>query len=143
MRADHDADLSPVTQAAHPAAVPGPAAPRPAESARSIDQALASGIGCTALLLPMVAVLGAVLCFAAGLLSTASGCAPDGSALCSASGPWFTFVLPLFVSPIVAAVTAVGALVVRRHRSTWLAVGYLTVFLSILIGLTSASTGAR
>jgi hypothetical protein len=137
MRADFDEDQSPETR---PADLPTPS--EPVGIAHSIDLVLSSGTGCAALLLPVVAVVGAVLCFAAGLLSTAAGCQPDGSALCSASGPWFTFVLPLFVSPIVAASAAVGAIAVHRHRSTWLAVGYLVVFTSVLIGLASASTGS-
>jgi hypothetical protein len=103
---------------------------------------IATGIGCAALLLPLVAVAGAILCFAAGILSAASGCAPNGSALCSASGPWLAFALPLFVSPLIAAATAIGAVTVRRHRSTWLAVGYGVVFISVIVGLASASTGS-
>ncbi len=85
---------------------------------------------------------GAMLTFAAGVLSTSGGCTPNGSSLCSANGPWFTFALPLFVSPLVAAVTAIGAVIVRHHRSTWLAVGYGIVFISVVIGLASASTGS-
>jgi hypothetical protein len=104
---------------------------------------LTSGIGCAALLLPLVAVAGAILCFAAGLLSAAAGCSPNGSALCSANGPWFAFALPLFVSPLIAAATAIGAVTVKRHRSTWLAVGYGIVFISVIIGLASASTGSN
>jgi hypothetical protein len=103
---------------------------------------VATGIGCAALLLPLVAVAGAILCFAAGILSAASGCAPNGSALCSANGPWLAFALPLFVSPLIAAGTAIGAVTVRRHRSTWLAVGYGVVFISVIVGLASASTGS-
>jgi hypothetical protein len=104
---------------------------------------IATGIGCAALLLPLVAVAGAILCFAAGILSAATGCAPNGSALCSANGPWFAFALPLFVSPLIAAGTAIGAVTVRRHRSTWLAVGYGIVFISVIVGLASASTGSN
>jgi hypothetical protein len=142
MRAEHDEYRDPGR--APMGTADAPAAPPDAEmvSLSPLDQALSSGIGCAALLLPVIAVAGAVLCFAAGLLSTASGCRPDGSALCSADGPWFTFALPLFISPIIAATAAIGALATRRHRSTWLAVGYLVVFTSILIGLTSASTGS-
>jgi len=103
---------------------------------------LTNGIGCAALLLPLVAVVGAILCFAAGILSTASGCSTNGSALCSSSGPLIAFALPVFVSPLVAAGTAIGAVTVRRHRSTWLAVGYGIVFISIIVGLASASTGS-
>jgi hypothetical protein len=103
---------------------------------------VATGVGCAALLLPLIAVAGAILCFAAGILSAASGCAPNGSALCSANGPWFAFTLPLFVSPLIAAGAAIGAVTVRRHRSTWLAVGYGVVFISVIVGLASASTGS-
>jgi hypothetical protein len=104
---------------------------------------LTSGIGCAALLLPLTAVAGAILCFAAGILSAASGCSPNGSALCSANGPWLAFALPLFVSPLIAAGTAIGAVTVRRHRSTWLAVGYGVVFISVIVGLATASTGSN
>jgi hypothetical protein len=31
---------------------------------------------------------------------------------------------------------------VRRHRSSWLAVGYGVVFISVIVGLASASTGS-
>lgn len=103
---------------------------------------VATGIGCAALLLPLIAVAGAILCFAAGILSAATGCKPNGSALCSANGPWLAFALPLFVSPLIAAGTAIGAVTVRRHRSTWLAVGYGVVFISVIVGLASASTGS-
>ena len=112
------------------------------ESAERGRRPVTSGIGCAALLLPLIAVLGAILCFAAGLLSTVTGCTPNGSALCSANGAWFTFALPLFVSPIIAAATAIGAVTVRRHRSSWLAVGYGVVFISVIVGLASASTGS-
>jgi hypothetical protein len=113
-----------------------------AEPGRTRRPDVSGGIGCTALLLPLVAVAGAVLCFFAGVLSTATGCGTNGSALCSPNGPWYAFALPVFVSPLVAAVTAIGAVNVRRHRSTWLAVGYGVVFISIIVGLASASTGS-
>ncbi len=83
-----------------------------------------------------------MLCFFAGVLSTSSGCSSNGSALCSSNGPWYAFALPVFVSPLVGAVTAIAAVTVRRHRSTWLAVGYGIVFISIIIGLAVASTGS-
>jgi len=124
------------------------AAESDSDAALDADQAsrkgrpVSSGIGCAALLLPLVAVAGAILCFAAGILSTVTGCTPNGSALCSANGAWFEFALPLFVSPIIAAATAIGAVTVRRHRSSWLAVGYGIVFISIIVGLASASTGS-
>lgn len=114
-----------------------------AEQAAGKGRPVSSGIGCAALLLPLVAVAGAILCFAAGILSTVTGCTPNGSALCSANGAWFEFALPLFVSPIIAAGTAIAAVTVRRHRSTWLAVGYGVVFISIIVGLASASTGSN
>lgn len=111
-------------------------------SGRRLRPEVSGGIGCTALLLPIVAVAGAVLSFFAGVLSTATGCAPNGSALCSPNGPWYAFALPVFVSPLVAAATAIGAVTVRRHRSTWLAVGYAVVFISVIVGLATASTGS-
>jgi len=113
-----------------------------ADQASRKGRPVSSGIGCAALLLPLVAVAGAILCFAAGILSTVTGCTPNGSALCSANGAWFEFALPLFASPIIAAATAIGAVTVRRHRSSWLAVGYGIVFISIIVGLASASTGS-
>jgi hypothetical protein len=149
MRADQDGDQRSATSVAPKAptasadgSVGGIVGPGPEEGRRSLDSMLSGGIGCMALLLPVIAVAGAVLCFAAGLLSTASGCQPDGSALCTTTGTWLTIALPLFVSPIIAAVTAVCAIVLRRHRSTWLAVGYLVVFVSVVVGLASASTGS-
>lgn len=114
-----------------------------AEQGNRKGRPVSSGVGCAALLLPLVAVAGAILCFAAGILSTVTGCTPNGSALCSANGAWFEFALPLFVSPIIAAATAIGAVTVRRHRSSWLAVGYGIVFISIIVGLASASTGSN
>ena len=114
-----------------------------AERAARKGRPVSSGIGCAALLLPLIAVAGAILCFAAGILSTVTGCTPNGSALCSANGAWFEFALPLFVSPVIAAATAIGAVTVRRHRSTWLAVGYGIVFISVIVGLASASTGSN
>lgn len=113
--------------------------PRPNERA---GRPVSRGIGCAALVLPLIAVAGAILCFAAGILSTVTGCTPNGSALCSSNGPWFEFVLPLFVSPIIAAAAAIAAVTVHRHRSSWLAVGYGVVFISIIVGLASASTGS-
>jgi hypothetical protein len=115
----------------------------PGKALKTPSAGLTGGIGCAALLLPLIAVAGAVLCFAAGILSTATGCSPNGSALCSSNGAWYSFALPVFVSPLVAAVTAIGAVTVRRHRSTWLAVGYGIVFISIIVGLASASTGSH
>ncbi|HEV3168741.1 MAG TPA: hypothetical protein VGZ32_00300 [Actinocrinis sp.] len=126
-----------------PDAVPAESAARPKGKPGAPAAGLTGGIGCAALLLPLIAVAGAVLCFAAGVLSTASGCSPNGSALCSANGAWYAFALPVFVSPLVAAATAIGAVTVRRHRSTWLAVGYGVVFISIIIGLATASTGSN
>ncbi len=124
-------------------AVPGGSAARTKRKPATPPAGLTGGIGCAALLLPLIAVAGAVLCFAAGVLSTATGCSPNGSALCSANGAWYAFALPVFVSPLVAAATAIGAVTVRRHRSTWLAVGYGIVFISIIIGLATASTGSN
>ena len=128
---------------AAPDAVLAESAARPKGKAATPSAGLTGGIGCAALLLPLIAVAGAVLCFAAGVLSTASGCSPNGSALCSSNGAWYAFALPVFVSPLIAAATAIGAVTVRRHRSTWLAVGYGIVFISIIIGLATASTGSN
>lgn len=102
---------------------------------------LTTGIWWCAVLLPFLSVAGAVLCFAAGVLNT-GGCRPQGSALCSGGGQWFTFVLPLLVAPLTAGVTAIGAVTFRRHRSTWLAVGYAVLFISLLLGLASANSGS-
>lgn len=102
---------------------------------------LTRGIWWAAVLLPFLSVAGAILCFSAGVLNS-GGCQPEGSALCSGGGQWFTFVLPLFVAPLVAAVTAIGGVVAKRHRSSWLAFGYLVVFVSVLIGLASANSGS-
>lgn len=126
-------------QPEQPEPAPPELAPQPSGRA---SRPVSSGIGCAALVLPLIAVLGAILCFAAGILSTVTGCAPNGSALCSANGPWFAFALPLFVSPIIAAAAAIAAVTVRRHRSSWLAVGYGVVFISVIVGLASASTGS-
>ena len=128
---------------AAPDAETGSAAALEAERTAGKGRPISSGIGCAALLLPLIAVAGAILCFAAGILSTVTGCTPNGSALCSANGAWFEFALPLFVSPIVAAAAAIGAVTVHRHRSSWLAVGYGIVFVSIIVGLASASTGSN
>jgi hypothetical protein len=106
----------------------------------SAQAGLTRGIWWAAVLLPFLSVAGAILCFAAGVLNS-GGCQPVGSALCSGSGQWFTFGLPLLISPLVAAVTAIGGVLVHRHRSTWLALGYFVVFVSILIGLASANSG--
>ena len=160
LRSDPDAGQAPETapEATHDegaAPDPGADSETDTDSAANLDADLeaeqsagkgrpvSSGIGCAALLLPLVAVAGAILCFAAGILSTVTGCTPNGSALCSANGAWFEFALPLFVAPIIAAATAIGAVTVRRHRSTWLAVGYGVVFISIIVGLASASTGSN
>lgn len=137
-------DSGPEAAAAPPP--PNPTAPpvrvKPLTRGGERPAGMTTGIGCTALLLPVFAVASALACFAAGVWSTSTGCTPDGSALCSTGGPWFTLALPLFVSPLVAAVTATGAVVVKRHRSTWLAVGYAVVFISLVVGLVSANTGA-
>ena len=101
---------------------------------------MTKGIWWAAAILPFLSVAGAVLCFAAGVLNS-GGCQPEGSALCSGSGQWFTFVLPLLVAPLTAAVTAIAAVTLRRHRSSWLAAGYFVVFVSVLIGLASANSG--
>jgi hypothetical protein len=114
----------------------------PDEPAAQDSQAgMTKGIWWAAALLPFLSVAGAVLCFAAGVLNS-GGCQPEGSALCSSGGQWFTFVLPLLVSPLTAAVTAIAAVTLRKHRSSWLAAGYFVVFVSVLIGLASANSGS-
>lgn len=130
-----ESELSAPTSELSPAAFPR-------SSVRPPRPDVSGGIGCAALLLPLIAVAGAVLCFFAGVLSTASGCSANGSALCSSNGPWYAFALPVFVSPLIAAGAAIAAVTVRRHRSTWLAVGYGIVFVSIIVGLAVASTGS-
>jgi hypothetical protein len=97
------------------------------------------GIWWAAGLLPFLSVAGAILCFSAGVL-VSGDCQPAGSALCSGSGQWYAYGLPLLVSPLAAAVTAIAA-VVHRRRSSWLALGYAVVVTSVAIGLTSASSG--
>lgn len=143
--AEHGAELgseAAVAPSPAPAPVPTPVRVNPVTGRGERPAGMTTGIGCTALLLPVFAVASALACFAAGVWSTSTGCTPDGSALCSGAGPWFTFALPLFVAPLVAAVAATGAVVVKRHRSTWLAVGYAVVFISLVVGLVSANTGA-
>jgi hypothetical protein len=98
------------------------------------------GIWWAAGLLPFLSVAGAILCFSAGVLDSGD-CQPAGSALCSGSGQWYVYGLPLLVSPLAAAVAAIATVVVHRRRSSWLALGYAVVVTSVAIGLTSASSG--
>jgi hypothetical protein len=81
-----------------------------------------------AILLPLLAVGGAVGCFADGLLSGGTGHAPV-----------LTYLLPLVVSPVAAALLAVVAALVRRGRVYWLTAGYLLVLGSLVTGLIAAN----
>jgi hypothetical protein len=82
-----------------------------------------------AILLPLLAVGGALGSFASdGLLTRSTGHAPV-----------LTYVLPLVISPVVAALFAVLASLVRRGRYYWLTVGYLLVLGSLVAGLLAAN----
>jgi hypothetical protein len=81
-----------------------------------------------AILLPLLAVGGAVGSFADGLLSGGTGHAP-----------MLTYLLPLVVSPVVAALFAIVAALVRRGRVYWLSAGYLLVLGSLVTGLIAAN----
>jgi len=81
-----------------------------------------------AILLPLLAVGGAMGSFADGLLSGGTGHAPV-----------LTYLLPLVISPVLAALFAVVAGVVRRGRFYWLTVGYLLVLGSLVTGLLAAN----
>ena len=83
-----------------------------------------------AILLPLLAVGGAIGCFADGLQANGTG-----------HEPVLSYVLPLVVSPVAAAAIAVVAALVRRGRPFWLAFGYLLVVASLVTGLVAAHTG--
>lgn len=80
-----------------------------------------------AILLPLLAVGGAVGCFADNLLAEGTGHAPV-----------LTYLLPLVVSPVVAALVAVVSALVRRGRVYWLSAGYVLVTASLVTGLIAA-----
>ncbi len=53
--------------------------------------------------------------------------------------PVLTYLLPLVVAPVVAALFAVVAALVRRGRVYWLSTGYLLVVASLATGLIAAN----
>lgn len=81
-----------------------------------------------AILLPLLAVGGAMGSFADGLLSGGTGHAPV-----------LTYLLPLVISPVLGALFAVVAGIVRRGRFYWITVGYLLVIGSLVTGLLAAN----
>jgi hypothetical protein len=83
-----------------------------------------------AILLPLSAVGGAVGCVADGLQANGTG-----------HEPVLSYVLPLVISPVAAALIAVLAALVRRGRVYWLGVGYALVVASLVTGLVAAHTG--
>ena len=85
-----------------------------------------------AILLPLLAVAGAVGCFAAGLQANGTG-----------HEPVLSYVLPLVISPVVAALVAVLAAVVHRGRLYVLGFGYVVVVVSLTLGLIASSSGGN
>jgi hypothetical protein len=83
-----------------------------------------------AILLPLLAVGGAIGCFADGLQANGTG-----------HEPMLSYVLPLVISPVAAAAIAVAAALSRRGRLYWLGVGYVVVVGSLVAGLIAAHTG--
>jgi hypothetical protein len=83
-----------------------------------------------AILLPLLAVAGAVGCFAAGLQANGTG-----------HEPVLSYVLPLVVSPVAAALIAVLTAVVRKWQVYVLAFGYVVVIVSLVLGLIAAHSG--
>ncbi|HEX4790193.1 MAG TPA: hypothetical protein VH372_17130 [Actinospica sp.] len=83
-----------------------------------------------AILLPLLAVGGAIGCFADGLQANGTG-----------HEPMLSYVLPLVISPVVAAALAVVAALVRRGRLYWLGFGYALVVASLIAGLVAAHSG--
>lgn len=95
-----------------------------AEARRSVSWA--------AILLPLLAVGGAIGCFADGLQANGTG-----------HEPMVSYILPLVISPVAAAAIAVVTALVRRGRPYWLTVGYVLVVGSLIAGLVAAhSSGA-
>jgi asparagine N-glycosylation enzyme membrane subunit Stt3 len=82
-----------------------------------------------AILLPLLAVAGAVGCFAAGLQANST-----------ANEPLVGYMLPLVVSPVIAAVVAILASVLRRGTLYILGAGYVVVAVSLILGLVTASS---
>jgi hypothetical protein len=83
-----------------------------------------------AILLPLAAVGGAIGCFADGLAANGTG-----------HEPVLSYVLPLVISPVGAALIAVVTALVRRGRIYWLGVGYVLVVASLITGLIAAHSG--
>jgi hypothetical protein len=83
-----------------------------------------------AILLPLLAVAGAVGCFAAGLQANGTG-----------REPVVSYLLPLVISPVAAALVAVLTAVVRRGRIYVLGFGYALVVVSLALGLIAARSG--
>jgi len=83
-----------------------------------------------AILLPLLAVGGAIGCFADGLQANGTG-----------HEPVLSYVLPLVISPVAAALIAVLAAMVRRGRVYWLSFGYVLVVASLVTGLIAAHSG--
>jgi hypothetical protein len=94
------------------------------ESGRSVSWA--------AILLPLLAVAGAVGCFAAGLQANGTG-----------HEPMVSYVLPLVISPVVAALIAIVAAVVRKGMIYVLGAGYVLVAVSLILGLLAAHSGGN
>jgi hypothetical protein len=94
------------------------------ESGRSVSWA--------AILLPLLAVAGAVGCFAAGLQANGTG-----------HEPMVSYVLPLVISPVVAALIAIVAAVVRKGMIYVLGAGYVLVAVSLILGLVAANSGGN
>ena len=95
-----------------------------AEAGRSVSWA--------AIVLPLLAVGGAVGCFAAGLQANGTG-----------HEPLLSYVLPLVISPVAAALIAVLTALVRKGRMYVLAFGYVLVVVSLVLGLIAAQTGGN
>jgi cytochrome bd-type quinol oxidase subunit 2 len=95
-----------------------------AEARRSVSWA--------AIALPLLAVAGAVGCFAAGLQANGTG-----------HEPILSYVLPLVISPVAAALIAILTALVRRGRNYVLAFGYVLVVVSLVIGLVAARSGGN
>lgn len=84
-----------------------------------------------AILLPLAAVCSAIGCFADGVEANGTG-----------HEPVLSYVLPLVISPVGAALIAVVAALVRRGRLYWLGVGYALVAASLVTGLVAAHSGS-
>lgn len=92
------------------------------ESGRSVSWA--------AILLPLLAVAGAAGCFAAGLQSNGTG-----------HEPMVSYVLPLVIAPVAAALIAIVAAFLRKGTLYLLCAGYALVAISLVLGLVAAHSG--